>query len=183
MNRLLLAFAITTSWSFAWAVDATQSATEMVEIGRWKVIEFAAQKQLIYRVSSTAINEPNMNITFDFVPTLKCDPAAAVIVFKRDAYNPDFDDGHLPLSYKPPGQKEATEITKTAMRKDDVFAFFQFKKLTANLLSHSRDKGRLAIWIPGSGDGEIKSSSNIYFPLEGFTQAVERARKKCNESK
>jgi hypothetical protein len=65
------------------------------------------------------------------------------------------------------------------MSEDDTFAFFIFKKLTAKTLLQSKDKGKLAIWIPPSGDGVIKKSGNIYFSLEGFSLAYKEAKRLC----
>ena len=100
-----------------------------------------------------------------------------------NSYNPALDEGLIPMSYRAPGQPEATEVVKTAMTPGDDVAFFQFDRLTADLLLKSRDKGSLAVWIPGSGDGSVKRSNNTYFALEGFTAAYSGARKRCNDNR
>lgn len=183
MKKIILLFSILLWPTLAQAVDATSNVTEIFTSGRWQVIEFAATKQLIYRISSLSSNTPDTNITFDFVPTRKCEPTAAVMISRQTTYSPGLDNGIVPFSYKSPGQKESTELTKTAMQRGGDFAFFSFQKLTVKTLLQSRDKGSLAVWIPSSGDGIVKRSSNIYFPLEGFTSAHERARKMCNDNR
>lgn len=169
--------------STTYAVDATSSATEVLKSGRWLLIEFAAKQQLIYRVSSRATNSENSYLAIDFAPSRKCVPAPAVMSSVMSSYSSALDDGLIPMSYRPPGQSETTEVAKTAMTPGDDVAFFQFKGLTAELLLKSRDKGSLAVWIPGSGDGSVKRSNNTYFSLDGFTTAYNGARKRCNDNR
>ena len=166
-----------------YAVDATSSATEVLKSGRWLLIEFAAKQQLIYRVSSQATNAESSYLAIDFAPSRKCAPAAAVMSSVMNSYSPALDDGLIPMSYKSPGQPEATEVVKTAMSPGDDVAFFQFKGLTAELILKSRDKGSVAVWIPGSGDGTVKRFNNTFFSLEGFTAAYNGARKRCNDNR
>jgi hypothetical protein len=177
---LLSTLSITTS---ALAVDWTGNVTEIIKSGRWQIIEFAAEKQLIYRISSDATNSEETHIVFDFVPSKKCEPTPAVMITRYDSYSPDLDEGFVPLAYKLPGRKESMEITKTTMQQGDTFAFFQFKGLTAKPLLQSQDRGNLAIWIPASGDGTVKRSGNIFFSLNGFTVVYEKAQKLCNDNR
>ena len=165
------------------AVDASSSATEVLQSGRWLVIEFAGAQQLIYRISSQSTNSKGSYIAFDFVPRRNCLPTSAVLSQEMRAFSSALEDGIGIMSYKPPGQSETTEMVKTAMTEGDNTAFFQFKTLTAPLLTKSRDKGSLAIWIPGSGDGEVKRSANTYFSLEGFTRALNTAQNRCRDSR
>lgn len=151
--------------SVTYAVDATSSATEVLQSGRWLVIEFAAKQQLIYRISSQATNSESSYLAIDFAPSRKCVPAPAVMSSVMSSYSPAFDQGLIPMSYRPPGQSESTEMVKTAMTPGDDVAFFQFKGLTAELLLKSRDKSSLAVWIPGSGDGTVKRSNNTFSRL------------------
>lgn len=169
--------------STAYAVDATSSATEVLKSKRWLLIEFAAQQQLIYRVSSQATNSENSYLAIDFAPSRKCVPTPAVMSSIMSSYSSALDDGLVPISYRPPGQSETTEVTKTSMTPGDDVAFFQFKGLTAGLLLKSRDKGSLAVWIPGNGDDSVKRSNNTYFSLDGFTTAYTEARKRCNDNR
>ena len=74
-------------------------------------------------------------------------------------------------------------MVKTEMSEGDTFAFFPFEKLTVKTLLQSKDKGKLAIWIPASGDGIVKKSGNIYFSLEGFSLAYREAKRLCEDSK
>ena len=169
--------------SATYALDATSSATEVLKNKRWLLIEFAAKQQLIYRVSSQATNSEDSYLAIDFAPSRKCVPAPAVMSSIMSSYNSALDDGLVPMSYRPPGQSETTEVAKTAMSPGDDVAFFQFHGLTAGLLLKSRDKGSLAVWIPGSGDDSVKRSNNTYFSLDGFTNAYIEARKRCNNNR
>jgi hypothetical protein len=165
------------------AVDATDSATEIRKIGSWNIIEFAGAEQMIYRLTTDSIDGTPKHIVFDIAPSNDCTPTSAVLIMKFASYNPTFDEGAVPFAYKVSGQKEAMELTKSAMSEGDQFAFFSFEKLTVSLLRRSGDKGKLAVWIPPSGDGAVKRTSNIYFPLEGFSQASNKATRLCRESR
>lgn len=176
---LLSALLIATS---AFAVDASKNVTEITKSGRWQVVEFAMQKQIIYRIASTSTNVEETHITFDLVPSNNCEPTPALMLSQRDSYNPNLDEGVVPFAYKLPGQNESVEITKTTMQRGDTFAFFQFKRLTAKTLLQSKDKGNLAIWVPASGDGAVTRSGNIYFSLNGFSKAYWKAQKLCNDN-
>lgn len=166
----------------AFAVDATDRATEIRKIGSWNIIEFAGAEQIIYRLSADSIDGAPTHIVFDIVPSNDCTPIPAVMIMKFASYDPVFNEGSVPFAYKAPGEKEAWELTKSAMSEGDLFAFFSFEELTVSLLRRSRDKGKLAVWIPPSGDGTIKRSGNIYFPLEGFSEASNKAIRLCRES-
>lgn len=183
MTRWLALIGCLSLSSQALAIDASGNVTEITRSGHWQIIEFAAQRQLIYRISSDAKNSKEKHITFDFVPARKCEPTPALFITRQNSYNPVLDEGFVPLAYKLPEQKESMEITKTAMKQGDVFAFFQFQRLTTKSLIQSGDKGHLAIWIPQSGDGTVKRSENIYFSLEGFAHAYDKARQLCNDSR
>lgn len=166
----------------ALAVDTSSRLTEAIRIGKWHVMEIAADSQLIYRVGATSSNVQYMNLTFDFAPTLNCNSNAAVMIQRIYQYDSAYDDGVFLFSYKIPGKKESTEMLSSVISKGDVFVFFQFKKLTPNILQQSNGKGSLAIWMPASGDGAISRSSNIYFSLAGFPEALRFAQQKCRES-
>jgi hypothetical protein len=83
------------------------------------------------------------------------------------------------IAIKNGGHAHSIELVKTSMAKNDHFAFFAFKILTAERLLHVKEAGRLAIWIPGSGDGSVKRSSTTYFSLDGFAHAYQRAISQC----
>lgn len=176
----LLAFAFISDSSLA--VDATGRITDAVKFGKWQVLEFAADSQLIYRVGATSSNAPYMHIAFDFAPMIGCKSKSAVLILKLDEYDPVYDDGAFAWSYKTPGGKESTEFVSSAMSQGDTFAFFQFNHLTPALLQRSNGKGNLSIWMPPSGDGTIKRGPNIYFPLSGLPESIRLAQKKCKES-
>jgi hypothetical protein len=179
LSALYLAFAS----SNVYAVDATSSATKILTFDKWKIIEFAAQRQIFYRVSSDSTNFPDQHIVFDFVPSNKCLPTPALMIVRRDSYNPDLDDGRVILAYKLPGQPEVSELTRTVMQRGDTFAFFQFTELSAAKLAAPKSEGSLAIWVPPSFDGVVKRSSNIYFSLDGSRGAINKAKALCNANR
>ena len=180
----LLVFLVVLFFGFnSYAFDATNNVTEISQNGHWRVIEFAAKTQLIYRLSSTSINDTRQSINFDFVPTKDCVPTAALMVSSLKTYNKVFDEGMLILAYKLPDQEQSIEMIKTVMSKGDTFAFFPFGKLIVPKLLNAKDRGKLAIWIPASGDGTVKRSDNIYFSLDGFTAAYEETKRLCNDNK
>ncbi len=97
-------------------------------------------------------------------------------------YSENLANGHVPLSYKIPGQKEDTEAVETKMLQGEEFAFFKFQKLSLNKLVNSGSRGNLAIWVPASGNGEVRSSSNMYFSLNGLSQAYSAAKSLCSDN-
>jgi len=94
-----------------------------------------------------------------------------------------FSGTPLVLAYKIPGETEDLEFVMGQGSADDAFAFFPFEKLTARRLYVTHSRGDLAVWIPASGDGTAKRSSNMYFSLEGFTAAYNRAKKLCMDNR
>lgn len=168
--------------SYSLALDGKNSVTNFSKEGDWLVTEFAMKTQILYRVSSTAINANQSNIVFDYVPSKNCKPDPAVLINEHKKYIPDLDHGMAALAYKITGQSESMEITKTVMQKNDRFAFFQFQKLTVDSLLSSNDEGKLAIWVPASFDGTVKRSSNIYFSLDGLSKANQMAVILCKKN-
>lgn len=165
------------------AVDASSDVTEVKKFGRWTVVEFAGTKQLVYRISSESINIKNNYISFDFFPSKNCVADHAVLISELNSYVPEFDGGLLIYEYIIPGQKQGADLIKIEMSRGDKFAFFVFNKLSVDMMLKSKDKGKLTIWIPASGDGVVKKSGNIYFSLEGFTSSYREANRLCTDSK
>ncbi len=183
MTRFL--FFIFTLWAMntAHATSWADILTNKIEIGKWQIVEFAGSEQMIYRISSNSINTPETNIAFDFFPSIDCVSPTATLIIKLKYYSDDINGGLLIYEYKLPNQKKNIEIVKAVMSEDDTFAFFPFKELTVKNLLESKDKGKLAIWIPASGNGAVKKSNNMYFSLEGFSLAYSKAKTLCEEGK
>jgi len=183
MCRALFASALLLCVATAQAVDASRAATRSFQSGSWKVIEFAGAQQLVYRLVSDSTNEAETHLAFDMAPSDRCEPRPAVMIRRMDRFLPDLADGLIPMTFKVPGQSDSPDLAKTAMRPDDPFAFFQFSRLTAQAVAQAHDRGSLATWIPGSGDGSVKRSSNIYFALDGFENGLARARRMCLDNR
>ncbi len=178
MRVLIFMLAILVFSSNGHAVDATKLISLNEKIDDWQMVEFALPKDLLYRVASYSINEPNSNLAFDFVaPT--CQPDGLILVRKFDSYKKSLDNGKLLMAYKIPGQEENFELVSTEMVKGDKYAFFKFSQLGANALLSQNSSGRLAIWIPQSGDGRVERGENIYFSLKGFLAAYNLAKSAC----
>lgn len=176
---LLLFFII----NLAYGVDATKLAANKNTFGSWELIEFALPNGLIHRITTTSLISKKEFLTFDFLPNGNCQPDPAVMVQEFKGYINGLDGGMLPYEYKIPGQETSVELAKITMQKDDKFAFFVFKKLTAQRLLDSPSGGKLAMWIPASGDGKVKRSENIYFSLNGVSDAYKRAKKLCMDNR
>ena len=85
------------------------------------------------------------------------------------------------MEYKfPKERKQTSEAVKSEMSKGDRFAFIQFKKLTTQRFYGAGDKGKLAIWVPGGRD--FPRSGNMYFSLDGFMSAYNKAKESCDEN-
>jgi hypothetical protein len=167
----------------SFAVDATRSITEIKQNGPWQVVEFSLPRNMFYRISSESINSNRSFLTFDFKHLNDCIPDPAVIITKYSAYNEIFDNGFLQISYKLPRMKEGSEVVKTHMSPGDDFSFFQFSSLRAETLMKLNDKGKMAVWIPGSANGVVKRSDNIYFSLTGFSKSFIEASTLCNDQR
>lgn len=167
----------------AYAVDAEDLVIADEKVGDWTLSEFAFSKQLVYRISSSSVNSNGWDITFDFAPADGCLPATAVLVVNFGSYVESLNNGLVSLSYQLPKQNEVHEIAKTVMGNGEAFAFFSLERLTVSYLAKAKPSARLAIWIPESGDGQVKRSSNIYFSLDGFGSAYSKARKLCEANK
>jgi hypothetical protein len=179
MKKSVLAILAASLCQFCIASDGSGAATQIQTFGRWEVIEFAGANGLIYRISSDSINHKTTNIVFDVATETGCTESPAVMISKMKSYSPPLNGGKVTMTYRMPGQADQTDLTKTAMQKGDLFAFFQFSSLSAENLQRSPPEGNLAIWIPGSGDGAIKKTPNIYFSLDGFEYARAAAVNKC----
>ena len=151
--------------------------------GDWQVIEFAFPQGLMYRLTTTSLSSKKEFLTFDFLPKGNCQPDPAVMVQEFKSYQPGLDGGMLPYEYKLGGRDTSVELVKILMQKGDKFAFFVFKKLTLQSMLDAPADARLAMWIPASGDGTVKRSSNIYFSLNGALEAYNQGRKLCLANK
>jgi hypothetical protein len=166
----------------SYAVDATNYAHREQHIGHWTLIEFFISERVVYRLSADSINEKNLNIVFDLVPSKDCISSPAIMVLKLKSYANKSKEGMVIMEYKLPTQTEATpELVKTVISEGDEFEFLEFSKLTAKTLL--LDNGNLAIWVPASGDGDVKRSENMYFPLDGFSIAYKEAKRLCDDKK
>ncbi len=104
MLRTLFVVSLVFSAHIAHAFDATDSMTEVTNIGKWQVAEFAARENLLYRISSDALNASGRNIVFDFATQLACRPTPAVMIWKLGSYVESLDDGMVVMAYKLPKQ-------------------------------------------------------------------------------
>jgi hypothetical protein len=177
----LIALCVLVASSSAYGVDASKIATIIGTIGHWQVVQFAMPQVLMFRAASTSINSPSANVWIDFPPE-SCTPDPIVLNMDVGHYTSLFNGGMMLFEYKVPGQENSVELVGSQMTPGDYFAFFAFKGLTAQRLSNTHDKGTLAIWIPASGDGTVKRSANMYFSMDGFTSALDRAKKLCLEN-
>ncbi|HGV3449933.1 TPA: hypothetical protein ACNGYZ_003481 [Raoultella planticola] len=181
-SLIVMAFGLT---SFGGgAADYTERATKAVKIGDWNIIEFAADKQIIYKMATEALNQNLKETYFSFYLTTsdKCKPSLAEMSMLLGGYSETLAHGHIPFSYKIPGQKEITEVVQTRMEQGDQYAFFKFQQLSLRKLMSSGSKGNLAIWVPASGNGEVHGSSNMYFSLNGLSQAYSAAMRLCSDN-
>lgn len=169
--------------NLTYAFDATNLASIKNTYDDWSVIEFPMPKGLIYRISTTSLVSKKEHLTFDFLPNGACQAEPAVMVQELKGYEKALDGGMLPFEFKIPNQASTVDIVKTQMQKGDKFVFFAFTKLDAQKLLNSSLGGRVAMWIPPSGDGTVKRSENIYFSLNGVGAAYNQARRLCLANK
>ncbi|ALR75844.1 hypothetical protein [[Enterobacter] lignolyticus] len=168
----------------SWADDFSSKAVKTYQAGDWIIVEFAADKQLVYKLATEAINKnlKETYLSFYFTPSQSCKPTTAEMVMLMGGYSDVLDGGKVPMAFKIPGGKEEMELVDSSMQQNDSFAFFKFHQLTVKKLMSSPANGNVAIWIPPSGDGRVKGSSNMYFSLNGFNQALTMANKLCTDN-
>ncbi len=181
MIRLLIFIFLLLITQSSYAIDETEKLSQKKQIGEWIVLEFLMPNQIIYRLATTSINEKEINIVFDYIPTKDCIPSPAIMVLQSKSYannSKEGEEGVGVMEYKIPNQRQSTqEIVKTVV--SEGHKFLAFSQLTAkSLLVNNRS---LAIWVPASGDGEVKRSGNIYFSLDGFTMAYKEAKRLCDD--
>lgn len=166
----------------AYAIDASDRMTIKGKIGDWYVVEYTAPSQIVYRIGSDSIKDAKSHFVIDFTPSDKCEPKFSELIVNLGYYDENFNNGKLPMEFKLPNQKLGVELVKTAMREGDTFAFFTFNSISARKMLLPKDKGKLAVSVLPSGDGEVKKS-NIYFSLNGFSSAYKKAKALCSENK
>jgi len=159
------------------AVDASHVAKVIYKIGSWQVVEIPGKSKIMYRIATDSINLKDTHLTIDFLD--KCKPEPVVMIKKFQAYTQELNDGMLILQYKIPNFLESQEIVHTVMAEGDTYAFFKFEKLSADKIFSAKESSRLGIWVPESGDGKVKRSSNFYFSLEGFKNVFSKAKEMC----
>ncbi len=159
------------------AVDASNFSKIIYKAGSWQVVEIHAKTKVLYRIATDSLNVKDTHLTIDFLE--KCKPEPVVMIKKFKTYSPSLNGGMLMLEYKIPDLFQDIEIVETEMSKDDTYAFFKFKNLTADWFNIANESSRLSIWVSESGDGKIKGSSSFYFSLEGFKSVFLKANKMC----
>lgn len=186
MNRIfgsLIALCLSVSSFALRADDYTDKAVKATKFGDWILVEFAADKQIFYKIATEALNQnlKETYISFYIAPSAKCEPSTAEMNTLMGEYSDALAQGYVPMSYKIPGQKEHTEVVDTRMTKENPYAFFKFHDLSLKKLLISGNHGNLSIWVPGSGNGSVHGSSNMYFSMRGINQAFEMASKLCRD--
>jgi hypothetical protein len=165
------------SFKPVFAVDASNVASIIYESGSWQVVEIPGRSKILYRVATNSINVKDTHLSIDLVSN--CQPNPAIMIKKFQKYSRELNGGMLILQYKVPNLFEDQEVVSTEMSEGDTYAFFKFKNLSVEKIFNSKESSRLAIWVPESGDGRVKRSSNFYFSLEGFKNAFAKATEMC----
>ncbi len=166
--------------------DASRWASVVANVGDWNVVQFLLPKGIFFRIASDSANSGlrpwEQYISFDFRPDHKCAQPLMVLAHHEASYVAAFDGGFLPISYKIPGQPESDDLATTEMLRGDSYSYAQLH-MAADKLLLAHDKGFLVMWIPGSGDGTIRRSANVYFSLSGFTGAYQKAMSMCIDNR
>jgi hypothetical protein len=179
MPGTLACFLALTVLRTAHGVDASKLASKVEKFESWQASQFALPRALLYRMAAVSANYPDVTITVDLSD--ECLPLGVVLNWK--AGNALSNGSLVMFAYKIPGGKENQELVAGVSSPHDAFAFFPFQTLTAKQLYATNGRGNLTVWIPASGDGTVKRSSNIYVSLEGFTAAYDRVTKLCMDNR
>lgn len=163
------------------AVDASNFSKIIYKNGDWKIVEMTAPLKIVYRIATDSINIKNTHLTIDLLNQCKYDPVIMIKKFKE--YSPIMTNGKLILQYKISNLIENQEIVETDMSIGDTYGFFNFKDLSAENLYSAKETSRLAIWVPASGDGQVKRSENFYFSLVGFKNVYAKAKSLCSDNR
>ena len=127
------------------------------------------------------MNIQNTHLTIDLLN--QCKYESVIMIKKFKEYSPIMTKGKLILQYKISNHLENQEIVETDMSKGDTYGFFKFKNLLAENLYAAKESSRLAIWVPASGDGQVKRSENFYFSLNGFKNVYSKAQSLCSDNR
>lgn len=174
-----LALALMLSAGAAYSVDISKEVTGIEHFGHWQVIQIAGPQAILFRVASVSINEQDWSMTLDLSEA--CRPESVTLELDR-RNSPPLEGPFLIFSYKVPRDAK-TYPDLASVQASAGFAFLTFKNLTAEQLLSAHGVGTLSLWIPGSGDGAVSRSSNIYFSMDNFPAALNRAKKLCTENR
>ena len=175
---ILFFFCISTS---SQAVDGSNFSKIIYKNGDWQIIEMTAPLKIVYRIATDSLNIQDTHLTIDLLNQCKYDPVIMIKKFKE--YSPIMSNGKLILQYKISNLLEMQEIVDTDMSVGDTYGFFNFKKLLAENLYSAKESSRLAIWVPASGNGQVKRSENFYFSLDGFKNVYAKAKSLCSDNR
>lgn len=162
------------------AEDGSNFSKIIYKNGDWQIVEITAPLKIIYRIATDSINIKNTHLTIDLLN--QCKYESVVMIKKFKEYSPIMTKGKLILQYKISNQLEFQEIVETDMSKGDTYGFFIFKNLLAENLYVAKESSRLTIWVPPSGDGQVKRSQNFYFSLNGFKNVYSKAKSLCSDN-
>lgn len=163
------------------AEDMENRADNMLKFGKWFVVEFTMPTTMTYRIGAESnLPEQKETLFIDISPLNKCEVKGAnanqFIGYKQMDFT---DTPFIPAKYKISGQDEKDVITKPVV--SDGFLFTPIDSLTINELLKAKDKGNLSFWIQPPAESHT-TVNKMFFPLNGFTNAYNKAIQLCKDN-
>ncbi|HHL2710437.1 TPA: hypothetical protein ACQ39K_001956 [Yersinia enterocolitica] len=168
----------------AFSEDATNRVSNTLKIGNWTIVEFSLPQQLVYRIAAESkLENEKSTIFFDLSPSESCKPRKAIMTQFIGRGSQELTDlPFMPMNYKINGSTIYGDIAKTEMDNRNGFFFTAFNSLTVDKLKKEKGKGNLSVWIQPDGDGKVKVYK-MYFPLNGFNEAYNKASELCQANR
>lgn len=163
------------------AVNIENRADNMLKYGKWFVVEFTMPTTMAYRIGAASnLPEQKETVFIDISPINNCESKEVVVNHFIGYKQMNFADTPLvPAKYKISGQIEKDIITKPEV--SDGFLFAQIESLKIHELLKAKDKGNLSFWIQPPADSH-SPVNKMFFPLEGFSSAYNKAVQLCKEN-
>lgn len=163
------------------AVDAENRASNVLQFGKWVVIEFTLPEAITYRIGAESnLPQQQRNIFIDLFPGNQCQPGKITVnQFIGDNQLDLSGISFLPVKYKVNGQNTKESITKPEV--SDGFIFTPIEAMEVTELLQTKDKGYFTFWIQPPAKSTLPVQK-MFFPMDGFSKAYNKAAELCKQS-
>ncbi|WP_237929985.1 hypothetical protein [Buttiauxella sp. S19-1] len=167
--------------STANAANLENRASDVLKYKKWFVVEFTMPTTIAYKVG-TESNLPSEQQTFfiDMSPLSHCQ-ADKITVNQFIGYKQmDFSSvPFIPIKYKISGQEVKDSVAKPEV--SEGFLFTSIESIQVSELLKAKDKGNFSFWIQPPAESK-EPINKMFFPLNGFSEAYNKAVQLCKDN-